>query len=295
MSDSHISSKSFDHTEKLFFGIFLFVAVLFQVTVVQAADMTPSTILGLINAERTEAGLSPLKENAALSTAAEAKLKHMFQNDYFSHTSPKGETPWYWIKQSGYAYQYAGENLAINYTSAAKQHQAWMKSETHRANILSSKYTETGIAVRSGTLNGEAATITVEMFGAPRFAEMQQSPRSLSSEEEVNQKSVPSVLPVAVKTLQTSGGADMVMRATKNETVSDESVAALPREVPLWQMSWFQAVNISAWPSEVLYQATLSVTLLMFLVALLPSGIFLYEMLRYLFVLWKAPSTTKIG
>ena len=286
MSDyNHSSTQLLNHTEKMFFGIFIFVVALFQMTVAQAADITPTAILELVNAERSKAGLGSLKENAVLSSAAEAKLNNMFQNDYFSHTSPKGETPWHWIKQSGYAYQYAGENLAINYSSAEKQHNAWMKSETHRANILSSKFTETGIAVRSGKLNGEEAVITVEMFGAPRFAQthktVQQSPRT----EEVRVQQVPNLFPVAVENKQ------MVLENEALPQENQETVPITPRilsaqEVPFWQESWFQMINMTNWSPTVLYQLTLGVALLMLLVALIFPCIFVYEMAKYLLVSW---------
>lgn len=144
------------------------LAYMSQISLVAAADLTKGAILDLINQERLNLDLKPLKENVLLAEAAKAKAEDMLQNDYFSHTSPTGSSPWYWVKRSGYSYQYAGENLAINYESAESQHQAWMKSPTHRANILSTKYTETGIAMVSGKLNGERATIVVQLFGAPR-------------------------------------------------------------------------------------------------------------------------------
>lgn len=269
----------------MFFGIFIFVVALFQMTVAQAADITPATILDLVNAERSKIGLNPLTENAALSNAAEAKLSNMFQNDYFSHTSPKGETPWHWIKQSGYAYQYAGENLAINYSSAEKQHNAWMKSETHRANILSSKFTETGIAVRSGKLNGEEAVITVEMFGAPRFAQAHKTVQQSPLTEEVQVQQVPNLFPVAVEDKQ------MVLENEVLPQKNQEKATIMPQtlsvqEVPFWQESWFQMIDMTNWSPTVLYQLTLGVALLMLFVALIFPCIFVYEMTKYLLASW---------
>lgn len=149
-------------------AIFFVSLLIVSPLLLRASDLTPESVLSLVNADRSADGLQPLKLNAALNQAAMLKADDMFEKGYFSHNSPKGETPWQWVKQSGYQYQSAGENLAINYSSVEKQHAAWMKSATHRANILNGKYQDTGIAVKTGKMNGESVTVTVQMFGAPR-------------------------------------------------------------------------------------------------------------------------------
>lgn len=135
-----------------------------------AAGMVPADVIALANGSRTKASLAPLSANAQLTEAAKSKANDMIKNDYFAHTSPKGVEPWYWIKQAGYQYKAAGENLAINYTDAKEQHEAWMKSETHRANILNTRYQEIGVAVVKGKIDGKESIVTVEMFGAPLVA-----------------------------------------------------------------------------------------------------------------------------
>jgi hypothetical protein len=152
-----------------FFGLLLALFLLGEASaLVQAADVTSGALLRLTNESRKQAGLPLLKQNDQLKQAAEAKAKDMFKNDYFAHTSPKGITPWYWIKQSGYQYGFAGENLAINYDNAESQHKAWMKSATHRANILNDKYQEIGIAVVAGKIDGKEALVTVQVFASPK-------------------------------------------------------------------------------------------------------------------------------
>ncbi len=135
-----------------------------------ASGMVPSEVITLANHARTEAGLPALTENSILATAAKNKADDMIKHDYFAHTSPAGVAPWYWIKDAGYRYQAAGENLAINYTDARDQHDAWMKSETHRANIMNTRYQEIGVAVVKGKINGKESIITVEYFGTPLVA-----------------------------------------------------------------------------------------------------------------------------
>lgn len=179
-----------------------------------AAGMVPDDVIALVNNSRTKATLSPLSANAKLTAAAKNKADDMIKNDYFAHTSPKGIEPWYWIKQAGYQYKAAGENLAINYTDAKEQHEAWMKSETHRANIMSTRYQEIGVAVVKGKIDGKESTVTVEMFGAPLVAVADQM-------APVPPVAVPA--PVAIKGVETEGTAPLPEDLVKEaETVMPE-------------------------------------------------------------------------
>lgn len=135
-----------------------------------AGGISPEEVVKLVNRSRTENNLPTLTNNAKLAAAAKAKADDMIKNDYFAHTSPTGVAPWAWMKQSGYQYKYAGENLAINFTNAKEEHSAWMKSKTHRDNILNQKYTEVGVAVVTGKIDGESSIVTVQMFGTPMVA-----------------------------------------------------------------------------------------------------------------------------
>ncbi len=133
----------------------------------RAGSITEEKIVGLVNESRRENKLTPLKESVFLSNAAADKIKDMVRRDYFAHTSPSGKTPWHWMEKAGYEYKYAGENLAINFSSAEKQHKAWMKSETHRRNILNSNFTEIGVAIAREKIEGKESVLVVQMFGTP--------------------------------------------------------------------------------------------------------------------------------
>jgi uncharacterized protein YkwD len=140
--------------------------LVFSIQSIQASGMTSAETVKLVNNARTSQNLPELAVNEKLAKAAENKINDMIKNDYFAHTSPAGITPWTWIEKAGYEYKFAGENLAINFSSAEDQQAAWMKSETHKKNILSPDYKEIGAAVKEGTINGESTTITVQEFGA---------------------------------------------------------------------------------------------------------------------------------
>jgi uncharacterized protein YkwD len=133
----------------------------------QLATITSSRLIELTNASRRQNGLSPLKVSARLSRSAALKAQDMLKRDYFSHYTPEGKPPWSFFEKAGYRYVYAGENLAIDFSSAEEMHRAWMSSTTHRANILHPQYTEIGIAVVSGEFQGRTTTIAVQHFGTP--------------------------------------------------------------------------------------------------------------------------------
>jgi len=109
-----------------------------------------------------------LATSPLLTEAAQLKANDMAEKGYFSHNTPDGRTPWYWFNQVGYNYQYAGENLAIDFVDSKDVTDAWMSSPGHRANILNSNYQEIGIATAVGMYQGRETTFVVQMFGSPK-------------------------------------------------------------------------------------------------------------------------------
>lgn len=149
------------------FAAVIFIGSLFAINTLAKTLPTENSIaISLTNEERIDHGLTPLQSNRTLEKAALAKANDMLENQYFDHISPTGTTPWVFIKESGYRYNYAGENLAIDFSNLEDTHQAWMKSPTHRANILEPHYRDIGIATITGEFQGRTTTITVQMFGS---------------------------------------------------------------------------------------------------------------------------------
>lgn len=131
------------------------------------AEISVQELLTLTNEKRKENGLGALIQSPQLSTAAENKADDMFAKNYWAHNSPTGTTPWVFIKQSGYNYVYAGENLARGFNSSTDVVNAWMASKAgHRENILSSDFKDVGFAVKSGKLNGEETFLVVQELGS---------------------------------------------------------------------------------------------------------------------------------
>lgn len=102
-------------------------------------------VIDLVNEIRIKNHLSPLKGNWELSRVARYKSQDMHDNRYFSHTSPTYGSPFTMIKNFGLSYRTAGENIAMGYPSPQAVVDAWMNSSGHRANILSSSYTQLGV------------------------------------------------------------------------------------------------------------------------------------------------------
>lgn len=114
----------------------------------------------LINEQRIKAGLKALEIDDEVQNVARIKAKDMVEAGYFSHTSPTYGSPFDMLKSYKISYKTAGENIAGN-SNNKKAVDAWMNSEGHKANILSSNYNYTGIGVVNSSKYGK---IFVQMF-----------------------------------------------------------------------------------------------------------------------------------
>lgn len=120
-------------------------AILWQSSDWLISTVLPAVVVDLTNEERDDNAKAPLVRNSVLDQAAQMKAEHMAKEGYFSHYSPDGVSPWYWFNEAGYVYAHAGENLAVHFTDSAEVVEAWMKSPTHRQNIVNGVYTEIGV------------------------------------------------------------------------------------------------------------------------------------------------------
>ncbi len=135
-----------------------------------STDITSEQLITLLNQKRQGNGLSNLSFSPELATAARNKANDMFSKNYWAHNSSDGRTPWEFIKEAGYSYVYAGENLARGFNTSLDVTNAWMASPSHRANVLSPNYSDVGFAVVTGKLGGEETILVVEEFGSRTLA-----------------------------------------------------------------------------------------------------------------------------
>jgi len=143
------------------------VGVVFLSTqVAYASPINTSDLIILTNQERKAQGLQELKPNHKLTQAAHKKALDILKNQYFAHTTPEGKPFYEWIEENGYNYLYAGENLAIDFTTNEGVIKAWMQSPLHKANILNKNYNEIGLVSLWGKWDSKETNVVVQMFGS---------------------------------------------------------------------------------------------------------------------------------
>jgi uncharacterized protein YkwD len=136
-----------------------------------------SALVVQVNAFRLAHGLAPLRVSPFLSAAARAHSTQMARLGYFSHNSANG-SPFSsriatYYPSRGYRSWTVGENLlwASPEVGAARALKLWLASPPHRANLLSPRWRETGLAAvhstRAPGVYGNAPTTIVTVdFGA---------------------------------------------------------------------------------------------------------------------------------
>jgi uncharacterized protein YkwD len=114
-----------------------------------ATDPAVVEVVRLVNVERARAGCAAVHVDARLATAARLHSEDMAGQDYFSHTSLDGRSPWDRIRAQGYAYGSA-ENIAAGYSTPAAVMAGWMNSAGHQANILNCGNKALGVGIGHG-------------------------------------------------------------------------------------------------------------------------------------------------
>lgn len=138
-----------------------------------------NSILRAVNRVRIQHNLAPLTASPQLAVAAADHSRSMAYEGYFTHESSDGSAFWQRIQHyypaSGFHYWAVGENLvwASPDLSAAQAVQMWMNSPPHRANLLSKRWHQIGLAaVHSSSAPGSyqnlAVTIVTADFGVRR-------------------------------------------------------------------------------------------------------------------------------
>ena len=132
------------------------------------ADLTQKLIVQEVNPVRESYGFLTLETNEKLTKAAQLKAQDMIKRDYFDHVGPEGETPWTWFNEVDYQYAAAGENLAMNCSDPVLLINAWLNSPSHARNILNGYFTDIGIGIAEGTMNGRKTNVVVMFLGRER-------------------------------------------------------------------------------------------------------------------------------
>jgi uncharacterized protein YkwD len=95
----------------------------------------PTALLVAHNAARAAAGLAPLVLDSTLCAAAQGHARQMARYGV-AHDGIGDGTPEQRIKESGYMFREASENVAMGQRDAAAAVGDWMSDPPHRANVL---------------------------------------------------------------------------------------------------------------------------------------------------------------
>jgi hypothetical protein len=146
----------------------------------QATNYNADQVIISVNNQRIANGLNPLIIDAQLMSAAQAKANHMAENEYFSHIG-YGKKWSDFIREAGYDYAEAGENLANGFDNVDDMSIAWMNSPSHRENIVNPGVTETGVGVAYGRLDGFPTIFVAQVFGRKLVRETTAPPETTNT------------------------------------------------------------------------------------------------------------------
>lgn len=118
------------------------------VTDAEGVSAYAAKVVDLVNAERAKAGLSALTLDLDASRAAQVRAAEIRSS--FSHTRPGGKSCFTALQEAGVSYRSAGENIAAGQRTPEEVMTAWMNSEGHRKNILSSQFKAIGVGYLEG-------------------------------------------------------------------------------------------------------------------------------------------------
>lgn len=249
----------------LFFVPIIYSNVFTRVSYFSA--ILPAVLTDLTNADRISNGLSPLSVNAILQDAARRKANDLAEKSYFAHISPEGKTPWFWFREAGYRFSYAGENLAVQFTDSADVDRAWMNSPGHRANILNGNFTEIGIAMTKGLYQNQETIFVVQLFGKPARNPVPSAiPVVISSPKP---KPVPNQIPTLIPVLTPKVAPANIEVITENDTfiaVKSLDEIAEPKKDGVPTVKYFPQ---TAWYNRIFASPTASVDYIYMLLGIL--------------------------
>ena len=113
----------------------------------------------LLNMARIEKGTGAAAWSEALAEVAGRHGQEMYEEGYFSHASPAGETVEERLKTEGIPFRAAGENLALSPT-VSTVHEGLLASPEHRAAMLNPVFTRVGVSA----IEGPMGLMVVQVF-----------------------------------------------------------------------------------------------------------------------------------
>mgnify|MGYP000072351058 CR=1 FL=1 len=166
------------HTKRAVFYSLVFlltkvIMVVFVIMLPMGAFVLPDVlaeeqrqIVELTNKARAEKNLPPLTISTKLDISAQNKADDMAIGQYFAHTKDQKSLAT-WLRGANYSYEFAGENLAVGFSTAQGIVQAWKNSPTHYANLVDTDFKELGVGLSGGVYNGKATVFIAQHLATP--------------------------------------------------------------------------------------------------------------------------------
>jgi len=145
----------FSRSFRIAFGLIaVIVASIALIQPVRAQTSSAADVLAQLNALRVQSGLLPLAVSSQLTTAATRLADDMALTGNIDHMASDGSTMDSRIRATGYGhwrdFGVWGENIYGGQTATLDDAWAfWTGSQVHRANLLSTRFREVGVAVSS--------------------------------------------------------------------------------------------------------------------------------------------------
>src|SRR5262249_42430981 len=125
------------------------------------------TLLELLNKERAEKELPPLRPNPLLFKVARGHSANMAKQEKMEHILD-GKNPGQRVLAAGYDYGKVAENIAVSEGAAAPLSmivKGWMESKIHRDNLFNEQMSETGLGIAK---NDKKEVYYTQIFARPR-------------------------------------------------------------------------------------------------------------------------------
>ncbi len=131
---------------QVFLALALAAALLWTAPPPVAAD-TPllDRMISRVNHYRQQHDLEPLRKNLTLMKVAQAHSEAMLSDSCFAHRCPKRPDLVARLTKAGYPYRIASENIAAGFEWPERVVDVWMRSATHRDNMLDPRVAEAGV------------------------------------------------------------------------------------------------------------------------------------------------------
>ena len=128
----------------------------------------PAEVIEMTNEYRNEHGVPSLVYDLELQKAAQLRADEIVSNKTFKHDG-FGDV----ISKTLYAYGlpsvFVGENLSCGFKQPTNIFSAWLRSKSHRKNVLETRFKSVGVATIRGDVNfGKCknnSLIVVQIFG----------------------------------------------------------------------------------------------------------------------------------